>query len=69
MLNPSKNDVTGDPIVTGSPSKAYLANYDAIFRKPKPVVEMEFDEVRDDGIYTCWSDGSTTLKHSFNNED
>ena len=29
----STNDITGDKIQTKSPTKAYLNNYDAIFRK------------------------------------
>lgn len=31
----TKNDITGDAIKSKGPSKAYLDNYDAIFKKKK----------------------------------
>ena len=31
----TKNDVTGDSLITKAPTDAYRANYDSIFKKPK----------------------------------
>lgn len=35
MTETSKNDITGDSIITRGSSQAYRDNYDSIFRKPK----------------------------------
>ena len=32
----AKNDVTGDSLISRSPSKAYRDNYDLVFPKEKP---------------------------------
>ena len=40
------NPITGDMLVSKSPSKAYLDNYDLIFRKGNPK-EEEKDEKRE----------------------
>ena len=37
----TKNDITGDALVSRNASKAYLDNYDLIFRKEKPQKEKE----------------------------
>lgn len=37
----TKNDITGDALVSRGASKAYLDNYDLIFRKEKPQKENE----------------------------
>lgn len=44
------NDVTGDMLISRTPSKAYLDNYDLIFRKgnPKKDKEDENQEVKQD---------------------
>ena len=37
----TKNDITGDALISRNASKAYLNNYDLIFRKEKPQKEKE----------------------------
>ena len=37
----TKNDITGDALVSRGASKAYLDNYDLIFRKGNPKKEEE----------------------------
>lgn len=66
----TKNDVTGDSLITKAPTDAYRANYDAIFKKPKQeeaikeLTEMSQDlglykEVNEDLCFECSApDGS-----------
>ena len=45
----TKNDVTGDSLITKAPTDAYRANYDSIFKKPKKeVVLQELTELSQD---------------------
>ena len=46
----TKNDVTGDMLISRVPSEAYKNNYDLIFRKgnPKKDKEDENQEVKQD---------------------
>ncbi len=37
----TKNDITGDALVSRNATKAYLDNYDLIFRKEKPQKEKQ----------------------------
>ena len=37
----TKNDITGDALISRNASKAYLNNYDLIFRKGNPEKEKE----------------------------
>ena len=37
----TKNDITGDALVSRGANEAYLSNYDKIFRKEKPQKEKE----------------------------
>jgi hypothetical protein len=41
-----KNDITGDKLVSKTPTKEYLDNFDNIFRKPKPE-QLELDLQKD----------------------
>lgn len=41
----TKNDITGDALISRGASKAYLDNYDLIFRKEKPQKEKEDDKL------------------------
>jgi hypothetical protein len=41
----TKNDITGDALVSRNATKAYLDNYDLIFRKEKPQKEKQ-DETK-----------------------
>ena len=49
----TKNDVTGDSLITKAPTDAYRANYDAIFKKPKQEESIqELTELSQDiGLY------------------
>ena len=49
----TKNDVTGDSLITKAPTDAYRANYDAIFKKPKQEEAIqELTELSQDlGLY------------------
>ena len=40
----TKNDITGDALVSRNASKAYLDNYDLIFRKEKPQEEKDNEQ-------------------------
>lgn len=40
----TKNDITGDALVSRGASKAYLDNYDLIFRKEKPQEEKDNEQ-------------------------
>ena len=42
----TKNDITGDSLISRGSNKAYLDNYDLIFRKGNPK-EEEKDEKRE----------------------
>ena len=42
----TKNDITGDALVSRGANEAYLSNYDRIFRKEKPQEEKQ-DENRE----------------------
>ena len=46
----TKNDITGDALISRLPSQAYKDNYDLIFRKgnPKKDKEDENQEVKQD---------------------
>ena len=51
----TKNDVTGDSLITKAPTDAYRANYDAILNKPKKQEEalQELTELSQDlDLYT-----------------
>ena len=37
----TKNDITGDALISRGANQAYLNNYDLIFRKEKPQKEKE----------------------------
>ena len=37
----TKNDITGDALISRLPSEAYKNNYDLIFRKEKPQKEKQ----------------------------
>ena len=43
----TKNDVTGDSLITKASSEAYRNNYDLIFKKKEPVSEEQVDDVPD----------------------
>ncbi len=43
----TRNDITGDDLISKVPSKQYMDNYDAIFRKPK---DDHFNELLKDPI-------------------
>ena len=49
----TKNDVTGDSLITKAPTDAYRANYDSIFKKPKQEDALqELAELSEDlGLY------------------
>lgn len=52
----TKNDVTGDPIQSKTPSKKYRENYDNIFghdqkKKQKALTELNWDGNEDRGRY------------------
>ena len=49
----TKNDVTGDSLITKAPTDAYRANYDSIFKKPKQEDALqELTELSEDlGLY------------------
>ena len=49
----TKNDVTGDSLITKAPTDAYRANYDSIFKKPKKEAALqELTELSQDlGLY------------------
>ena len=49
----TKNDVTGDTLITKAPTDAYRANYDSIFKKPKQEDALqELTELSQDlGLY------------------
>ena len=49
----TKNDVTGDSLITKAPTDAYRANYDSIFKKPKQEDALqELTELSQDlGLY------------------
>lgn len=49
----TKNDVTGDSLITKAPTDAYRANYDSIFKKPKKEAALqELAELSQDlGLY------------------
>lgn len=40
----TKNDITGDALVSRGANEAYLNNYDKIFRKEKPQEEKEDEQ-------------------------
>ena len=40
----TKNDITGDALVSRGANEAYLSNYDKIFRKEKPQKEKEDEQ-------------------------
>ena len=40
-MNPSKNDVTGDFIITGASTKAYASGWDLIWGNKKDATEEE----------------------------
>jgi predicted negative regulator of RcsB-dependent stress response len=40
----TKNDITGDALVSRGANEAYLSNYDKIFRKEKPQEEKEHEQ-------------------------
>ena len=44
----TRNDITGDDLISKVPSKQYLDNYDAIFRKPKQ--DDHFNELLKDPV-------------------
>lgn len=44
----AKNDVTGDSLISRSPSQAYRDNYDLVFPKEKPQKEKENEQEKPD---------------------
>ena len=40
----TKNDITGDALISRGANQAYLNNYDLIFRKEKPQKEKEDEQ-------------------------
>ena len=44
----TKNDITGDALISRLPSEAYKNNYDLIFRKEKPQKEKEDEQQKTD---------------------
>ena len=40
-MNPSKNDITGDSLISKPPSNLYRANFDKIFNKEKSNGKIE----------------------------
>lgn len=43
----TKNDVTGDSLITKASSEAYRNNYDLIFKKKEPVSEEQDKAMKD----------------------
>jgi len=44
----TRNDITGDALVSRGANEAYLSNYDKIFRKEKPQEEKEHEQQKTD---------------------
>lgn len=49
----TKNDVTGDSLITKAPTDAYRNNYDAIFNKPKQPHVPETRKLVHDACFEC----------------
>ncbi len=54
----TKNDVTGDSLITKAPTDAYRDNYDAIFNKPKQPHVPETKKLAHDTCFECGASGS-----------
>lgn len=69
-MNTSKNDITGDSLVTKTTSDAYRTNFDAIFRKKSDIMEPvttkdEYEENKCDGACMCTCDKSSRRSRPF----
>ena len=49
----TKNDVTGDSLITKAPTDAYRSNYDAIFKKSKQAHVPETRKLVHDVCFEC----------------
>lgn len=72
----TKNDITGDKLVSKKNSDAYRDNYDAIFKKSEPKVEEKDDEIAKAvlsaiaflfAVSFAWDLSATEIVHKFGN--
>ena len=72
----TKNDITGDKLVSKKNSDAYRDNYDAIFNKSEPKVEEKDDEIAKAvlsaiaflfAVSFAWDLSATEIVHKFGN--
>lgn len=53
-MKPTKNDITGDALISKTINKNYATNYDTIFKKELTVLSNGYGETKQKCGSRCW---------------